>query len=997
MIHSRRLTTMRRGQLDSVVRHLRRAAGLAAAEELADAQLLERFVADRDEDAFAALVGRYGGLVRSVCRHVLHHEQDTDDAFQGTFLVFASKAASIRKTTSVASWLYGVAYRTAMNAKRARARRREGPRDSRSCSPEQPVTEAALREVQAILDDEVNRLPEKYRAPFVLCCLEGKNRAEVAKELGWKEGTVCSRVARAREALQQRLTRRGVVLTAALCAIELGRTGATAAVKPSLMNCTIKAALSFAAGKAVATDLMSAEVAALAKGVLQSMWPSKLTIATAVLLAVSCVTGAGLLTRQVLAGKPADGQQQALPPKAPEDKNAPGAAPAVTPKRGEGEAVMISGRVLDPQGKPFQGAKLYLWTSALNMAADLAERTTTGDDGRFRFTAARADLERNAEVVAVAKGFGPDWAGRDQLAEGGEVILRLAKDDVPITGRVLDLEGQPVAGATVRVSHLEAPAEGGDLTPWIEIKRKWARGEYWTRGEDVNQVPVKTLVAPVLGVPMSATTDKAGRFRLVGFGRERVAHLRIRGKDVENAGIEVITRAGPVTGLRTGNGGTYAASFDYHIGPGKPIVGRVRDKRTGRPLAGITVAGARVGATAEDRATTDEQGRYRLTGVGKQDTYWVAAEGVPYFNTTKHEVKDNGGLEPLVVDFDLERGIAVKGRLTDKATGKPVQGRVSYLAAADNPNLKDFTELTTLHVVTVPLGQTGPDGAFTVLAIPGPGLLCAVAEDANHYLGAEIEGWDGSLLRTVPADGPHPSKFHAVVSINPAEQEPKSTTCDIALEPGRTRTGKVVGPDGEPLAGAHVAGLTPLPHFGFPVELFVELTSELARERWKGLKTADFTVLGLSPRKARNVVFFHPGKKLGKVQAVAGDAEAPLTVRLEALSGITGRVVDAQGRPWAGLAVHAWLTQRVTAYKDLPWETHDNLGPVMGVTKTTDREGRFSIDGLLPGLKYDLVINDGERRPYYREGLSPPTSGKTADLGELKSKLVPEKQPAEGP
>src|SRR5262245_55310857 len=253
--------------LGSVVRHLRQVAGLSEARELTDAELLKRFVSSGDEDAFALLVCRYGRLVRSVCRQVLHHEQDVDDAFQVTFLVLASRAASIHKTTAVASFLYGVAYRTAMNAKRARTRRGEQQSRSQGCGRDQPFTEAALREVQAILHDEVNALPEKYRAPFVLCCLEGKTRAEPAEELGWKEGTVFCRVARARAELQRRLTRRGVVLTAALCAVELGRTGA-AAVRPALVNSTIEAALSVAAGKAAAADLVSAAVAALSNGVL---------------------------------------------------------------------------------------------------------------------------------------------------------------------------------------------------------------------------------------------------------------------------------------------------------------------------------------------------------------------------------------------------------------------------------------------------------------------------------------------------------------------------------------------------------------------------------------------------------------------------------------------------------------------------------------------------------------------------------------------------------
>ncbi len=301
------------GQLDSVVRFLRRVAGDPGPQAISDAQLLDRFRSAGDADAFALLVRRHGRLVRSVCQNVLKHDQDTDDAFQVTFLVFATKAACIRKTTAIASWLHGVAYRTAMNAKRARNRNvvQEGEIESRPA--DQPPTAAALRELQAMVDEELNRLAEKYRAPFVLCCLEGKSRSEAAQELRLKEGTLSSRLAQARKVLQQRLTRRGVTLSAALCAVELGRGGAAAAVGPALVSRTIEAALTFAAGKAVVGELISAPVAALAKGVLQGMLATKLKIATALLLTVGLMTGAGVLARQTLLSGAADVQQSERP------------------------------------------------------------------------------------------------------------------------------------------------------------------------------------------------------------------------------------------------------------------------------------------------------------------------------------------------------------------------------------------------------------------------------------------------------------------------------------------------------------------------------------------------------------------------------------------------------------------------------------------------------------------------------------------------------------
>jgi RNA polymerase sigma factor (sigma-70 family) len=234
---------MSQGQLDTVLRHLRRVAWPGASGGVSDARLLERYASGRDEGAFAALVSRYGRLVRSVCWRVLRHEQDADDAFQATFLVFASKAGSIRENTSVGSWLYGVAFRTAMNAKRVRTRQAREERSAGRRADAGPMSETALREIQFILDDEVSRLPEKYRAAFVLCCLEGKGRAEAAAQLGWKEGTVSGRLARARVELQRRLTRRGVALSAALCAAAVAPQAGAAV--PSLL-----ASLAYVGGEA---------------------------------------------------------------------------------------------------------------------------------------------------------------------------------------------------------------------------------------------------------------------------------------------------------------------------------------------------------------------------------------------------------------------------------------------------------------------------------------------------------------------------------------------------------------------------------------------------------------------------------------------------------------------------------------------------------------------------------------------------------------------------
>jgi RNA polymerase sigma factor (sigma-70 family) len=300
------------GQPRTILRHLNRLLVTQSAQEQSDAHLLLRFAAQREEAAFAALLSRHGRLVWDVCRHTLGHEHDAEDAFQATFLVLARKATSIRKGESVGSFLYGVAYRIAMKARQNAAARRA--REKRVAAPlERTGADAGLRELQTILAEEVNRLATKYRAPFVLCCLEGKSKREAAQELGWKEGTVSSRVAHARKVLQSRLTRRGVMLAAALTTVAVAEGIASAAVPAALLDATAKAAPAFASGQAA--GLVPAPVAAMTKGALQAMFVSKLKFALFVLAAVALVVaGTGALGQHAFGTKP----------------EAPGSAPAIT-------------------------------------------------------------------------------------------------------------------------------------------------------------------------------------------------------------------------------------------------------------------------------------------------------------------------------------------------------------------------------------------------------------------------------------------------------------------------------------------------------------------------------------------------------------------------------------------------------------------------------------------------------------------------------------------
>ncbi len=310
---------MASGQLGEFLRQIRHWAGVQEAGALSDRALLERFTRERDEVAFTVLVRRYGPLILAACRRVLHHTQDAEDAFQATFLVLARKSASICRRESVAGWLYRVAYHIAVRARAAQTRRRELERQVGRMRPTEPPHDLARQELYAVLDEELQRLPDAYRAPLVLCYLDGKSHAQAARQLDWPIGTVKGRLARARQLLKTRLLRRGVSLSAGTMATFLAQNAADAAVPVSLLTTTVKAATLPAIDQMVAAGAISAQVASLVEGAMKAMFLSKLKIATAFLLAMTVtIAGAGLIAHRVLSASQAEDQQAEKPKQAQE-------------------------------------------------------------------------------------------------------------------------------------------------------------------------------------------------------------------------------------------------------------------------------------------------------------------------------------------------------------------------------------------------------------------------------------------------------------------------------------------------------------------------------------------------------------------------------------------------------------------------------------------------------------------------------------------------------
>jgi RNA polymerase sigma factor (sigma-70 family) len=288
---------MATARTSEIIHDLRRVALLGDSMNMTDGQLLECFITRRDEAAFEALLRRHGPMVLNLCRRMIGNWQDAEDAFQAAFLVLARKAAVVVPRESVGNWLYGVAYRTARRAKAASAR--HYAREKQVKDMPHPAIEQVpgAGDAELVLDEELNRLPAKYRLPVVLCELEGRTRKEVTRQLKLPEGTLSSRLATARRMLARRLTRRGVALSSGAMAVTLSRGTAGACLPKTLIFNTMQAVSALTTAGTLA-GVVSAPVAALAEGVLKSMMLTKLKTTAAIFLLLACGgIGAGLLAQ----------------------------------------------------------------------------------------------------------------------------------------------------------------------------------------------------------------------------------------------------------------------------------------------------------------------------------------------------------------------------------------------------------------------------------------------------------------------------------------------------------------------------------------------------------------------------------------------------------------------------------------------------------------------------------------------------------------------------
>ncbi|MHB1562072.1 MAG: sigma-70 family RNA polymerase sigma factor [Isosphaeraceae bacterium] len=573
-------------------------------------------------------------------------------------------------------------------------------------------------------------------------------------------------------------------------------------------------------------------------------------------------------------------------------------------------------------------------------------------------------------IVAIV---GPGRANEQRAADHAKapaVPPPTSRDDDPkgkpvpasptgsIEGRILDLEGRPVAGARIRAVWIWSP-RSGDLGQWLEETRK--RGRYPGQG----MTPKESTLAAAAG--------SDGRFRLDGVGPDQLVELEVSGPSIATSHLYVAGRDGadlrvPVETFRGINQVIYhARRFEHAVEPTKPVEGMVTDVDTGRPLARVGLRAAVFDSSslipAEGvAAVTDANGHYRIEGLPPAPAYRIFAQPGPEMPYPRATLKTSGSsraFEPLRFDFALRRAIILRGRVTDKVTGRPVPGYVHVYEFANNPHISDYLGYRMGQPTVVPIQQ---DGRFETVALPGRGVIGFRARDEDRYrgyLGAEaIAEYDPKTYRFETAPYfPSVHNYHVLAELR---LDPKSSTAEVNLQvdPGRTIEIRPIDPEGRPVAGTSATGVG-------------DLFGSIAHEQ----PSPTIAIHALDPSHPRRVTVRHPGRKLVGSVYLRGNETGPLTLRLQPWGTITGRIVDDDGEPRRDLRIMS----AGNPDPERPERQAVFPGGDIGGGVRLGPDGRFRIEGLVPGLVYggdavaqgvmltgrlfrDVVVKPGEVR-----------------------------------
>ncbi|WP_337176000.1 sigma-70 family RNA polymerase sigma factor [Paludisphaera sp.] len=946
---------------DATHRRIRALYATGPLGALGDSELLRRFATGEGlerEDAFAVLARRHGPMVLSTCRRMLGGDRATaDDAFQAVFLVLARKAGSLRRPDDLRPWLYGVAVKAGKEARRRAARihaREGGTLDDLPA----PGADADLFDLRAAIDEELERLPTRYREPILLCELEGASRRDAAERLGLAEGTLSSRLARGRSLLRERLARRGLAVGALGAALAPPASGAAA-----LADAAIR--LAIASPSPPGAPETASAAAAVAEGVLAMLAAAKFqALATTAAALGLLVLTAGLARGLTGSAHDPDAAARAERPEA-------GAKPG-DPR--------IRGVVVDEDGRPLAGAEVRL-----DPFTPREVLTTTGADGSYAMTAPGPDVEGRMILARAGDGrrLGTFTYGYKLSPAEAEAPIRIVVGPArEVLVRVADAAGKPVAGAMVEAAgdHYalasatsDAAGEARIAVPadrrvqWI-VARKSAVGcdyaefgnfdKYPDRSEGVRPAALPPFVALTLGEPRTVkirAVDEEGApvadfpfylWLLKKDGRRGEVNYwsRLHEGRTGPDGVAVFDwlpgrSKGTLTFWPNGDG---IAHRRVSVEPGQaeavarlirnvPIRGRVT-LPDGSPAGGVKVEADGSGAMDHGRgsAVTAADGRYEMA-VPPDEVYAVHVEAPGRAATARMDVVVRPGRPVGDVDFRLMGGTLVKGRVTIGPDHHPADGvnvRVEQAGRLDPDEHRGLGDWAAREVSWSIFAMTDHLGRYEARLAPGKYTLLS----PSYRERVEIEVADEpELVRD----------FHL----------PRPNLGPVA--------GRVVDPAGKPVADASVE-FAPVAIDGVRVSATTDADGQFATER----RLVRTFVRAMSPDGGQGAL----------VEIDPDDAELALVLAPTATAA--GRLLDEKGEPARREKLH-W-GRRIPCNDDPDGPHYSAFAPEV----VTDDDGRFTLPSLVVGQKYDIGVRRENRFP--SAGFVRPERPGAVELGTLR-------------
>jgi 5-hydroxyisourate hydrolase-like protein (transthyretin family) len=658
------------------------------------------------------------------------------------------------------------------------------------------------------------------------------------------------------------------------------------------------------------------------------------------------------------------------------------------------DEVVVRGIVRKPDGSPAAGATV---SSVAVVFADFERQlpedfepklteVTTDANGRFEVTVQKkpfGDLDftstrfdeywKHATIAASLNGFGGDWIRFSDVKRPDELVLALV-DDMPLRGRVVDLEGQPLAGVPVAIGGLSRSSTG-DLSDWVNAIKAGENAQYAYRHASHSTDP------ELLGVPGNVVTDADGRFVIHGMGRERQVTLQIVGENVAFPQADALTREMAATRriiFAEETQQVFGADFVFSAAPSQPVEGTVVDADTGKPLADVEVkadrfAGSMMSGLGHLKTSTDKDGRFRLLGLPKsqpdaKDSFrfnYLALrpnDDQPYL-MRRIQVAVGQGLETIDMTIELHRGIWITGRVTNNVTGEPVSAvRMHYLPYRSNkyaiatPEFDDNGNADGNQTRY----QTNENGEYRLVGLPGPAVIGAESIVEQFRYGV---GYDALKL---PEDRQASFRLFYRNPITPSRKWPntmlridprpdvENVTLDFQLDPGTSIQLRIVDQAGQPVVAAELRGLS-------------------SRHGAAITEAKSYTVTNLSPDTKRCVIVRHKDRNIGMVARIGTDdiKNGLMVVRLEKCVTVTGKLTD-EGKPLSGVSIEPLV---------LPTEGFSQRLKAV----TTDSEGRFTCT-LLPGCEYRLLAEgNGDLFATVADDLTA-TPGEDIDFGTLTLK-----------